>query len=80
MRATAPNGLDIVGTLETCPGIAQILYNSFTRNGTSLNFDYAGGTDYYYDDQKTIVRKGQRIFLDDDGNEWSEDQLTLHDD
>lgn len=72
----APNGKLIVGTLETCPGCALITSISRAVDG-SITLDYVGETKMYWDDQRTIERDGQTIFLDSDGHEWPESQLTF---
>lgn len=78
MRAFAPNGSPILGTLEKLSGRAEITEDSYKKNpdGT-LDFDYQGGTEIFYDDQETVVQEGKRMFLSADGNEWPEDQLVL---
>ena len=57
----APNGLIIEGTLETCPGCALI--TSISKDPTT-GADYAGDTKTYWDDQRTITRRRQTIFVD----------------
>jgi len=71
-------GVAILGTLETLSGRAEIADTEITRNpdGT-FEFEYQGSTEVFWDDQRTVVRNGQRIFLDENGAEWPEDQLEL---
>ncbi len=54
MRAFAPNGSPILGTLERLSGRAEVSEDSWTKNqdGT-VDFEYQGGTEIFYDDQET---------------------------
>ena len=72
MRYKSPTGSPIVGTLETIVGIGMI--KGIDVDGTP---DYVGETDIFWDDQITVVRDGKIIFVDDDGDEWTFDQLTV---
>lgn len=56
MHAFAPNGSPILGTLEKLSGRAEITDGSYKKNpdGT-LDFDYQGGTEMFYDDQETVL-------------------------
>lgn len=75
MGLVAPNGIRIRGTLEQLTGVAQI--NSIERlpDGT-LDFDYEGGTEVFYDEAVTVERDGKIVFVDEEGDEWTEDQLV----
>ncbi len=80
--AIAPNGEEITGTLEKLEGRANI---RFTRPGEGeedeghVSFDWTGDTEIFWDGQETDRNdKGQRIFLDHEGNTWTEDQLSLY--
>lgn len=80
MILLAPNGLEIDRTLETIPGSCMIIEGTFRREEDGkIGFDWAGETDVFWDDQRTVERNDQRVFLDTDGNEWLEDQLQLVD-
>jgi len=79
VKAYAPNGEPICGTYERITGRADTVEDSFTRkpDGT-LDFDHAGYTEVFWDGQETVTNnKGQIIFLDAEGNEWTEDQIEL---
>ncbi|TPL42571.1 hypothetical protein [Mesorhizobium sp. B2-4-5] len=66
----APDGTEIVGTLETTPGVCGIL---FDEDGS---YDFDGtGTEHNYDGQETVTIAGQTVFVDYNGNEWLEGQL-----
>jgi len=76
----SPTGVRITGTYETCPGLAAIDNVSLgNRDGGRFEFDYTGSTDMFWDDQRTIRRNGERVFLDANGAEWLESQLQLID-
>lgn len=79
MRAYAPNGNLIVSSKEIIPAAAMIRVDSFRkREDGSIGFEYLGETEKFYDDQTTITNaEGKVIFIDADGDEWSEDQLEL---
>jgi hypothetical protein len=70
----SPKGSPIVGTLEIIHGVANCTIHS---DGTRT---YDGGTDVDWDSQETVVRDGKVIFVDEDGEEWTFDQLKLEDD
>lgn len=81
MRAISRNGSDIIGRYETCPCRAEILPGSFERSASGkIAFEWLGGTEMFYDAQEPIKKDGQSVFLDENGDEWTEDQITLVDD
>lgn len=90
MKAFAPNGSQILGTLERLSGRAEITADSFEKEpGGGLAFGWTGETEIFYDDQETVMRSGgivegeeavQRVFLAEDGTEWLEDNILLVDD
>lgn len=67
----APNGLEITGTLEALTGRARI--SGISEDGTP---EHAGGTEVFLEDGKTVERNGKPVFLDEEGGEWTFDQLT----
>ena len=67
----SPNGVQIVGTLETLTGRA----NAVEFDPVTGEPSYEGGTTIFWDDQKTVERDGKTIYLDEDGDEWTFDQL-----
>jgi hypothetical protein len=82
MKGIAPNGQEITGTFETITGRAGITFcdpgNSDAEQEGQLSFNWNGGTDIFWNEQKTVLNEAdQRIFLDEDGNQWIEDQITL---
>jgi hypothetical protein len=70
----SPNGTRILGILETVPGIALI--SSINHDGTP---NYGGGTDLIWDEQQPDLKSGNMIYVDEDGEEWTFDQLTPDD-
>jgi hypothetical protein len=79
MIAIAPNGKRIIGRLEELSARAEITENSFYRDDDgNLDWDWTGHTEVFWDGQRPIKDEhGRDIFLDDEGNEWAEDQLTF---
>lgn len=79
MRAYSLAGTLIEGTLESVPGTAQIDPDSFTRNEDgSLDFEYGGYTEIWWDDQETIYDKnGQALFVDEHGDTWPANEVIL---
>lgn len=78
-RLVSPEGTLITATLETLEGVCELTNPTRKPDGT-FDFDYLGGTDIDWNAQKTAVRDGQRIFLDEDGEEWLERELQLVED
>jgi len=77
MYAFAPNGSQIIGTLERVSARAEIDVDTFVKKDGKLLFDFAGGTEIFWDDQYTVTRKGEVVFLADDGSEWTESEIFL---
>ena len=80
MRARVRStGRHIIGTLETCRGVAETKPNSFTRDGAGeINFEYSGATRTWPEEQRTIERDGSAVFLDDQGNELTSKDVELY--
>jgi len=75
----APNGKKIIGTLEQLHGCAGINGAIIMTNGEiddPIDLDYDGETDIYWNDQTTVRRNGERVFIDDDANEWLESEVV----
>jgi hypothetical protein len=78
MRAFAPNGLEIIGTFERIQARAEIIDGSFSRTKDGkLSFDYQGSTEVFWEEQHTEIRNGSPLFLDEMGEIWAEDDITL---
>ncbi|WP_051134040.1 hypothetical protein [Methylocystis sp. ATCC 49242] len=67
----SPTGSLIIGTSEIIPGIALIYGISETGEP-----EYVGETKLYWDAQHPETRDGKTLFLDEDGQEWTFDQLV----
>lgn len=76
MKAKAPNGKEITGTLEVCQANANI--SKFWRENGELKFEYSGETVMFWDEQKSVTRNGGFVFLDEDGGEWLESEIILY--
>lgn len=76
-------GKVITGTLEWLMGQALIHEDSWTVTPGSIEFEYAGETDVWWDEQTTVTRKvdavgrRERVFIDEDGNEVLESEIEL---
>jgi len=67
----SPRGRLIIGTLEILKGVARI--KDFNADGT---FKYTGDNDVYYSTSTTVKnKKGERMFLDQDGVSCPESKL-----
>ncbi|GEM_PF-2422576 len=70
----------IFGTLESVPAMAYISGAVRGENGV-LELHYLGGSEIYWDAQKTSVNDaGLRLFVDEHGEEVSEDSVELLED
>ena len=69
----SPTGSPIVGTLETITGRANIC----GIDPATGNPEHDGGTEIFWDDQATVMRDGKTVFLDEDGGEWTFEELTI---
>jgi hypothetical protein len=83
MFAYSPNRTKIVGIHQTTPGTVGIDEGSFTlptlgNDGENYEFD-GTGPQMAWDDQKDIYKKGQRIFVDEDGGQYPECSLVYLD-
>ena len=78
MALISPEGTRIIGTLERLSGRAEIVPDSFRANPQGgFTFEYEGTTEVFWDGQETEVRDGERVFLDEEGNEFTENTLRL---
>jgi hypothetical protein len=67
----SPTGKDILGTKELLVGRAEIV--GFDPNDEPI---YEGTTKIFWDDAATACKDGKPIYLDEDGAEWTLDQLV----
>jgi len=74
----SPAGKPITGTLESLRGRANIIAGSARKDDAGgLEFEYGGETEIFWDEQCTVVRDDERVFLDEEGNEFAESELRL---
>lgn len=71
----SPTGALIIGTKEIVPGIALI--NGISEDGEP---EYDGETDVDWNGQTSVLRDGKPLFVDENEEEWTFDQLTVSDD
>lgn len=76
-KAFGPAGQRIRGTLETVQVVA-IGVALRVSVGAEVNVVWQGDT-ANASPLETVTRDGQRVFVDEDGNEWRESQLTWED-
>jgi hypothetical protein len=70
------HSVEITRTLERVPAACNII-DARLEDGR-LCYDLDGnGAEMFWNDQAQEVRDGQRIFLDDDGNEYREGELEV---
>lgn len=81
-KAYSPQGTEIVAASELVPAHAHLVADSFGQAPDgSLTFDYApSGSKMIWDGQYTSINgDGNRIFVDENGLLWDEDQIELRD-
>jgi hypothetical protein len=78
MVLISPKGKLITGTLEQMIGRANIVRDSARKKlAGGIEFDYEGSTDIFWDEQHTVTRNDEFVFLDEDGNDYLESELRL---
>lgn len=79
MKLLSPKDTEIIGTLEIVCGVAGLLPETlrFAPKTGIFVFDYDGETKIDWNSQATVVRDGERIFVDREGNEFKESELRL---
>lgn len=73
-RYISPNGNLIVAILESTP--CSVGIEGISADGTEVEYDGNGST-MFWDDQKAVKRNGSLVFLDEEGGQWSFDQLSV---
>jgi hypothetical protein len=77
MIAKSPKGHLIIGTLERLCGCAGINTDTLKRTEDGkADFEYDGYTEIGWNSQFTEEREGERIFLDEKGNECLESEIV----
>lgn len=79
---TQEGGVPVSGTFQLLEGTCERLrgtagVSSVRRDGATLDLDYAGETFVNWNEQRTVKRRGVRVWLDEDQNEYLESQLVL---
>jgi hypothetical protein len=74
MKYLSPNGNVIVGTAETVLATA-LISDIDPDTGQPI---HEGGTEVHWDTQETRERNGQILFVCDEGDEWTFDQLNQY--
>jgi hypothetical protein len=68
---TAPTGARITGTLETVLGVARV--EGWDEHGEPI---YSGDTEIWWDEQRTVIRDDEFVYVDANGDEWLQSQLV----
>lgn len=73
------NKKQIVATRDTLSADAVIAdaTQSEVPGPLKFNLSYSGDSEIYWDSQETVIEKGQRIFVDEDGYETPESNVEL---
>lgn len=76
------DSVPVAGTFQPLEGTYERLWGTASvsgarREGTELELDYAGETFVEWDGQRTVKRRGVRVWLDENQNEYLESQLVL---
>jgi hypothetical protein len=70
----SPRGNEIIGTYENLNGCSKFMDAKIVDG--KIVFDYTGDTEVYWDAQKTNRdESGKRIFVDEKGFMFSEDEV-----
>ncbi len=78
MVLVSPAGTVITGTLERLSGRANIVPGSVRKaDAGGIEFDYEGSTDIFWEEQHTVTRDGDLVFLDENGDDYLESELRL---
>jgi|ERR1051326_8512843 hypothetical protein len=78
MKAISPTGSPIVGSADWVPGNALIEEGSWKwLPDGSFDFEWVGETVLCWDGQYTRARDGKDLYVDEDGEEWTADEIRL---
>ena len=66
----------ITGVLKSVPCRAWMA-DATVRAGGSIHFEYNGGSDVFWDEQKRVQQDGRHVFLDEQGLETPESGVVL---
>ncbi len=76
MKAISPTGALIVGSADWVPANALIEGHP----DGSVDFEGVGETVLWWDGQYTNERDGEDLYVDEDGEEWTADEIRLVED
>lgn len=65
------DGRELLGTLELVEGCSYV--EGVEDDGT---IEYSGETKMFWDGQKTVERDGERVWLDEEGEEFLESEIV----
>lgn len=78
MHAYSINGTLIVGTKDRLEATAELSPGEFRRDGDGAVVGiHQGGSRIHWDTQKTVMERGERMWIDDQGDEWPECAVIL---
>lgn len=78
MHAYSINGTLIVGTKDSLEATTELSMGGFGRDAKGAIVETNdGGSKMHWDTQRTIVERGQRMWIDDQGDEWPECAIVL---
>jgi hypothetical protein len=69
----------ITGTLDQVPAVAVVEGAGLDADGR-IEVEFAGGSNVDWDSQTTVCRGGERIFIDENGEEVPETEVVLRSD
>jgi len=75
MQLRTKDGKLITATAEKVDGNALIESVSLNKKG-KIEIEYEGTTDILWGTQITVKKKGQRVFIDEDGGEHLESEVV----
>ncbi|WP_293679259.1 hypothetical protein [uncultured Phenylobacterium sp.] len=68
----------VVGTFDSIPGVALVM-GATLGDGDRLELAFANETRVLWDGQHTLLKRGQRIFIDENGEQLPETEVALLD-
>lgn len=72
----APDGTQVTGTYDLITGAAYLISPRRDEDG-QLEWDHLGETQVFWNGQRQIEHKGERVFISDDGGLYLESELRL---
>ena len=73
-------GSPVLGTLEELKGRANHEPDKYRRKPDGeLEYESNGYTTVFWDDQRTVMRDGKPVFVDENGADLTADEIELYD-